>query len=84
MKGFFWIGQEVFLVLVIDFISWYYSLSFFSIHQSFTYYPDSETKNKNKEVLTVSFEDAENVVTGTPQILIDPNTYKVIGYMPTE
>ncbi|ARF17896.1 hypothetical protein [Sporosarcina ureae] len=37
-----------------------------------------------KEVLSVSFEDVDNAVTGTTLILVDPNTNKVIGYMPTE
>lgn len=39
---------------------------------------------EGKEVLLVSFEDKENVVVGTPPILIDTNTNKVIGYMPGE
>ena len=39
------IGSGVFIVLVIAFISWYYPLSLFSIHQSFTYHPGSETHN---------------------------------------
>ena len=39
------IGSGVFIVLVIAFISWYYPLSFFSIHQSFTYHPGSGTHN---------------------------------------
>ena len=39
------IGSGVFIVLVIAFISWYYPLSPFSIHQSFTYHPSSETHN---------------------------------------
>ncbi|MFS0688809.1 hypothetical protein AB1K89_06165 [Sporosarcina sp. 179-K 8C2 HS] len=37
-----------------------------------------------KEVLVVSFEDIDNVVTGTPSIIVDPNTNEVIGYMPSE
>ncbi|ARF14697.1 hypothetical protein [Sporosarcina ureae] len=37
-----------------------------------------------KEVLSVSFEDVDNAVTGTPLILVDSNTNKVIAYMPTE
>ena len=40
-----WIGSGAFIVLVIAFISWYYPLSPFSIHQSFTYEPSSETHN---------------------------------------
>ncbi|MEK3953340.1 hypothetical protein [Psychrobacillus sp. FSL K6-1464] len=37
-----------------------------------------------KEVLMVSFEDKDNVVFGTPLILVDPITNEVIGYMPSE
>ena len=36
---------------------------------------------EGKEVLSVSFEDKENVVIGTPLILVDPTTKKVIGYL---
>lgn len=39
---------------------------------------------EGKEVLKVNFEDKENVVIGTPAILIDPETDKVIGYIPTD
>lgn len=39
---------------------------------------------QGKEALAVSFEDQENVVAGTPVILVDPTTKKVIGYMPSE
>ncbi len=39
---------------------------------------------EGKEVLTVSFEDKENVVVGTPLILVDPNLNEVIGYMAGE
>lgn len=39
---------------------------------------------QDKEVLSVSFEDKEYVVIGTPIILVDPNTKEVIGYMPSE
>ena len=39
---------------------------------------------EGKEILIVSFEDKENVVVGTPLILIDPNLNEVIGYMPGE
>lgn len=39
---------------------------------------------KGKEALAVSFENQENVVTGTPVILVDPTTKKVIGYIPGE
>lgn len=37
-----------------------------------------------KEVLAVSFKDKKNVIVGTPIVLIDANTKKVIGYMPGE
>lgn len=43
-----------------------------------------DKKDEEREVLLVSFKDVENVVTGTPPILVDSNTYEVIGYMPTE
>lgn len=43
-----------------------------------------DKKYKNQEVLVVSFKDVKNVVTGTPEIVVDSNTYEVIGYMPTE
>ncbi|TFE00604.1 hypothetical protein [Jeotgalibacillus salarius] len=39
---------------------------------------------EGNEALRVSFKDKENVVTGTPLILIDPDTNEVIGYMPGE
>jgi uncharacterized lipoprotein NlpE involved in copper resistance len=39
---------------------------------------------EGKEVLSVSFEDKENRVIGTPLILIDKDSNKVIGYMPSE
>lgn len=40
---------------------------------------------KGKTVLSVSFLDKENVlVVGTPDILVDPETGKIIGYMPGE
>ena len=39
---------------------------------------------EGKEVLSVSFEDKENVVIGTPLILVDPDTNEVIGYMAGE
>ncbi len=39
---------------------------------------------EGKELLTVSFEDKEYVVVGTPLILVDPNLNKVIGYMAGE
>ena len=39
---------------------------------------------EGKEILSVSFEDKENVVVGTPIILVDPDTNEVIGYMAGE
>lgn len=39
---------------------------------------------KGKEVFSVSFKDKENIVASTPIILVDADTYKVIGYMPGE
>lgn len=39
---------------------------------------------EGKEVVVVSFEDKENVVVGTPLILVDPRLNKVVGYMPGE
>jgi hypothetical protein len=39
---------------------------------------------EGKQVVLVSFEDKENVVVGTPLVLIDPNINKVIGYMLVE
>jgi len=39
------IGLGAFILFVTAFTSWYYPLSPFSIHQSFTYYPGSETHN---------------------------------------
>ncbi|WP_177184523.1 hypothetical protein [Psychrobacillus sp. OK032] len=37
-----------------------------------------------KELLTVSFEDKDSVVIGTPLILVDPDSNEVIGYMLSE
>ena len=39
---------------------------------------------EGKEVTSVSFQDKENVVVGTPLILVDFDNNKVIGYMPSE
>lgn len=36
---------------------------------------------EGEKVLSVSYEDKENVVMGTPIILVDPTIKKVIGYM---
>ncbi|QOR64963.1 hypothetical protein IM538_14050 [Cytobacillus suaedae] len=37
---------------------------------------------EGKEVFSVSFEDKENTVVGTPIVLVDADTDRVIGYMP--
>ncbi|MBM7578151.1 hypothetical protein [Jeotgalibacillus terrae] len=37
-----------------------------------------------KEVLRIQFHDPENVIAGTPAILMDSDTNKVIGYIPGE
>lgn len=37
-----------------------------------------------KEAFSVSFTDKDQVVVGTPTILVDPTTNKVIGHMPGE
>lgn len=39
---------------------------------------------EGKELLVVSFTDKENVVVGTPSILVDPENNEVVGYMPGE
>ena len=39
---------------------------------------------EGKEIVIVSFEDKENVVAGTPLILVDPTRNEVIGYMAGE
>lgn len=36
---------------------------------------------EGREVLLVTFEDKENVVVGTPLILLDSETNHVVGYM---
>lgn len=43
-----------------------------------------DERYRDKEVLSVSFEDKENVVVGTPLILVDADINEVIGYMPME
>jgi len=42
------------------------------------------TQYVGKEVAAVSFQDKENVVNGTPLILVDLDTNAVVGYMPSE
>jgi outer membrane murein-binding lipoprotein Lpp len=39
---------------------------------------------EGREVLVVTFEDEENVVVGTPLILLDSDTNHVVGYMLSE
>ncbi|RTQ96578.1 hypothetical protein [Lysinibacillus telephonicus] len=39
---------------------------------------------EGKEVLAVSFKDKENTVVGTPIILVDIDSNKVVGYIPSE
>lgn len=43
-----------------------------------------DTQYEGKEVASVSFQDKDNVVVGTPLILVDLNSYEVVGYMPGE
>ncbi len=43
-----------------------------------------DKNQEGREALSVSFEEKKNSVVGIPVILIDPNTNKVIGYMPSE
>ena len=43
-----------------------------------------DTRYVGSEVAAVSFHDKENVVVGTPLILVDPETNEVVGYMPNE
>lgn len=43
-----------------------------------------DTDYEGKEVAAVSFQDKENVLVGTPLILVDLNTNEVVGYMPSE
>lgn len=39
---------------------------------------------KGKEVGSVSFQNKENIVVGTPLILVDLDSHEVVGYMPSE
>jgi len=43
-----------------------------------------DTRYEGKEVAAVSFQDKDNVVVGTPLILVDLETNEVVGYMPSE
>jgi hypothetical protein len=47
-------------------------------------YELSDKTYEGKEILSVLFEDKENVVAGTPVILVDPDLNKVIGYIAGE
>ncbi|AJD90293.1 hypothetical protein JMA_09760 [Jeotgalibacillus malaysiensis] len=39
---------------------------------------------RGEDALYVIFENKENLTNGTPNILIDPDTNEVMGYMATE
>jgi hypothetical protein len=43
-----------------------------------------DTQYEGKEVAAITFQDKENVIVGTPLILVDLNTNEVVGYMPSE
>lgn len=43
-----------------------------------------DSSYEGQEVLLVTFEDDPNSTTGTPTILVNPETSKVIGYIPSE
>lgn len=43
-----------------------------------------DSRYVGKEVAAVSFHDKENVVVGTPLILVDFETNEVVGYMPSD
>ncbi|MGB5946964.1 hypothetical protein [Paenisporosarcina sp.] len=43
-----------------------------------------DTRYEGNEVAAVSFHDKDNVVVGTPLILVDLETNEVVGYMPSE
>jgi putative lipoic acid-binding regulatory protein len=43
-----------------------------------------DTQYEGKEVASVSFQDKDNVVVGTPLILVDLDSHEVVGYMPSE
>jgi len=48
------------------------------------HYEMLDTQYEGKEVAAVSFQDKENVVIGTPLILVALDTNEVVGYMPSE
>jgi hypothetical protein len=43
-----------------------------------------DRRYEGQEILSVTFADKENVVIGTPIVLVDELTHKVIGYKPGE
>lgn len=43
-----------------------------------------DTQFEGKEVAMVSFQNKDNVVVGTPLILVDLDSHQVVGYMPSE
>lgn len=43
-----------------------------------------DSSYEGEEALAVVFEEKENVVIVPPQVLVDADTNKVIGYMPSE
>lgn len=43
-----------------------------------------DSSYEGEEVLAVSFGEQENVAVAPPEILVDADTNKVIGYMPSE
>ncbi|HSO56743.1 MAG TPA: hypothetical protein VLQ66_00785, partial [Paenisporosarcina sp.] len=43
-----------------------------------------DTQYEGKEVASVSFQDKDNVVVGTPLILVGLDTHEVVGYRPSE
>lgn len=43
-----------------------------------------DSRFEETEAWSVSFVDKDNVLVGTPTILVDPTTNKVIGHMPGE
>lgn len=43
-----------------------------------------DSSYEGEAVLAVSFEDQENLVVAPPVILIDDDTNKVVGYLPSE
>jgi len=43
-----------------------------------------DTQYEGKQVASVSFQDKDNVVVGTPLILVDLDSHEVVGYMHSE